>query len=275
MRRRHRRWKGYGASPSQALGHFFEHDFGSAAADRLDAGIARHALDRAFTHESDSAVELQAVGHHRIHKVAAVGFRHRHFAGDVVTLRIAPGRSVEELPSGLDFGVTIEQPASGDRVTPGSTVVAGGRAAFPNLGSDPTGAGDHPTDRYVEVSLDSSSFSNARTADLDEASGTWSANLGTLANGSHTLYARARTGTATSAVASVTFSVAADTHVEWQLVKKNSAPTADGWQTASGVSSWSFQFATSSYGSGSWTIVVRRVEDGLVVAQASVAVKLK
>jgi len=208
----------------------------------------------------------------QIQLLGAQGWAFGHEAGHVSKVAIVPA----PMPaSGLDFGVTIEQPASGDRVTPGSTVVAGGRAAFPNLGSDPTGAGDHPTDRYVEVSLDSSSFSNARTADLDEASGTWSANLGALANGSHTLYARARTGTATSAVASVTFSVAADTHVEWQLVKKNSAPKTDGWQAANGVSSWSFQFATSSYGSGSWTIVVRRVEDGLVVAQASVAVKLK
>jgi hypothetical protein len=73
----------------------------------------------------------------------------------------------------------------------------------------------------------------------------------------------------------VTFSVAADTRVEWQVVKRNAAPTPDGWKTASGVSSWSFQFATSSYGSGSWTILVRRVEDELEVARATVAVKIK
>jgi|GEM_PF-2014614 len=178
-------------------------------------------------------------------------------------------------PTGLSFGATIDQPAAGSRVNPGSTVIAGGRATFPDLGSDPTGAGDHPTDRWVEVSLDSASFSNATTADLDESSGTWSASLGALTNGSHTIYARARTGASTSAVTSVTFNVAADTRVEWQIVKKNSAPSADGWRTASGASSWSFQFATSSYGPGPWTILVRRVEDGLVVAQSSVAVKLK
>ena len=82
-------------------------------------------------------------------------------------------------------------------------------------------------------------------------------------------------GSTTSAVASVTFSVAADARVEWQIVKKNGAPSATGWQTASGVSSWSFQFATSAYGTGSWTIIVRRVEDGLEVARATAAVKLK
>jgi hypothetical protein len=178
-------------------------------------------------------------------------------------------------PSGLDFGVTIDEPASGARSTSGSTVVAGGRATFPDLGSDPTGAGDHPTDRYVDVSLDSASFTNARTADLDEASGTWRTDLGVLANGSHTLYARARTGATTSAVTSVTFGVVPDARVEWQVVRKNAAPAPDGWNTAAGTSSWTFQFVTSTYGSGSWTILVRRVEDGLEVARVSAAVKLK
>jgi hypothetical protein len=178
-------------------------------------------------------------------------------------------------PSGLSFGVTIDQPTAGSRPTSGSTVIAGGRATFPDLGSDPTGAGDHPTDRWVEISLDSSSFSTATTADLDEASGTWSATLGVLSNGNHTLYARARMGSTTSAVTSVAFTVAADARVDWQIVRKNAAPSPDGWQTASGVSSWTFQFATSSYGSGAWTIVVRRVEDGLEVARSSAAVKLK
>jgi len=208
----------------------------------------------------------------QIQLVGAQGWAFGHEAGHVSKIAIVPAAMPA---SGLDFGVTIDQPAAGDRLTPGSTVVAGGRATFPNLGSDPTGAGDHPTDRYVDISLDSASFSNSTTADLDEASGTWSATLGTLTNGSHTLYARARQGATTSAVTSVTFSVAADTRVEWQVVKRNAAPTPDGWKTASGVSSWSFQFATSSYGSGSWTILVRRVEDELEVARATVAVKIK
>jgi len=208
----------------------------------------------------------------QISLLGAQGWAFGHEAGHVSKVAIV---AAPLPPSGLDFGVTIDQPAAGSRVDPGSTVVAGGRATFPNLGSDPTGAGDHPTERYVEVSLDSSSFSGATTADLDEASGTWSASLGSVSNGSHTLFARARMGATTSAVTSVTFNVAADTRVEWQLVKKNSAPSPSGWHTASGVSSWTFQFATSSYGTGPWTILVRRVEDGLVVAQSSVAVKLK
>jgi hypothetical protein len=178
-------------------------------------------------------------------------------------------------PSGLSFGVTIDQPSAGSRPASGSTVIAGGRATFPNLGSDPTGAGDHPTGRWVEVSRDSGSFSGAKTADLDEVSGTWSANLGVLPNGSHTLYARARMGSTTSAVTSVAFTVASDARIEWQVVRKNAAPSPDGWQVASGVSSWTFQFATSTYGSGAWTIVVRRVEDGLEVARSTAAVKLR
>ena len=177
--------------------------------------------------------------------------------------------------SGLDFGVTIDEPAADARPTSGSTIVAGGRATFPDLGSDPTGAGDHFADRYVEVSLDSASFSSATTADLDEASGTWRAELGVLANGSHTLYARARTGSTTSAVTSVTFTVAPDARIEWQIVRKNSAPSPDGWRTGSGVSTWTFQFASSAYGAGTWTILVRRVEDGLEVARTTVSVKLK
>src|SRR5690242_18297847 len=89
---------------SQALGDFFEHHLGGAAADRLDAGIARHPFDRAFAHEADAAMELQAIIHHGVDEIAAIGLGHRHFARDVVALRIAPGGSVDELPSGLDLG---------------------------------------------------------------------------------------------------------------------------------------------------------------------------
>ena len=157
----------------------------------------------------------------------------------------------------------------------GGTIIAGGVAAFPDLGSDPTGAGDHPTERHVEVSLDDASFGHATTADLEEATGSWSAELGVLANGSHTLYARARMGSTTSAAASVTFNVAPDARVEWQVVKKNSAPSTTGWQTASGLTSWTFQFGTASYGAGNWTIVVRLVEDGLEVARSTASAKLR
>ena len=112
--------------------------------------------------------------------------------------------------SGLDFGATIDEPSDGSTVVTGSSVVAGGRYAFPDLGSDPTGAGDHPTTRRVEVSLDDPSFGNPITASLDEATGTWSAPLGKVSSGSHTVYARAAIDTTTSAVASSTFNAGPD-----------------------------------------------------------------
>jgi hypothetical protein len=118
-------------------------------------------------------------------------------------------------------------------------------------------------------------FPSPRQGAIDEATGTWSTSLGALADGAHVLYARARMGASTSAVSSSSFGVAPDSRVEWQIVRKNAATSAAAWQAATGVSSWRFQFATGAYGSGSWTIVVRLVEDDLVVAQSTVAVKLK
>jgi predicted NACHT family NTPase len=82
-------------------------------------------------------------------------------------------------------------------------------------------------------------------------------------------------GTTTSAVASSAFRVEPDARVEWQIVKKNSAPSATGWQTATGLTSWTFQFATSSYGAGNWTIVVRRVENDLEVARSTVGARFR
>ncbi|HZN13810.1 MAG TPA: S8 family serine peptidase [Acidimicrobiales bacterium] len=216
----------------------------------------------AFTGEQ-LTFQLQLLG--------AQGWAFGHEAGHASKVAIV---AAPMPPTGLDFGVTIDQPAAGSRVNSGSTVVAGGRATFPDLGSDPTGAGDHPSENYVEVSLDSASFSQATTADLDEASGSWSANLGVLANGDHTLYARARMGATTSAVTSVAFSVAPDARVEWQIVKQNAAPDPSAWHTASGVGTWSFSFATSSYGNGQRTLVVRLVEGGLETARTSVRLRL-
>ncbi|MCI0344185.1 MAG: S8/S53 family peptidase, partial [Chloroflexi bacterium] len=177
-------------------------------------------------------------------------------------------------PTGLDFGVTIDEPAAGSRVTSGSDAIAGGRVTFPDLGDDPTGAGDHPTSHEVEVALDDPTFGQRIQADLDEAAGTWSVPLGALANGSHTLYARARMGSTTSAATSVTFAVGPEARVEWQIVKKNAAPEPSAWRSASGVLSWSFTFETSEYGNGQRTLVVRLVEGGLETARTTVRLRL-
>lgn len=177
--------------------------------------------------------------------------------------------------SGLDFGATIEEPSDGSTVVTGSTVVAGGRFAFPDLGSDPTGAGDHPTTRRVQVSLDDPSFGTLITASLDEATGTWSAPLGKVSGGSHTVYARAAIDTTTSAVASSTFSAGPDARVEWQIVDRNGAPDPSAWQTADGTTSWSYSFSTGAYGAGQRTLVTRLVESGLETARALVRARFR
>jgi hypothetical protein len=177
-------------------------------------------------------------------------------------------------PSGLEFGVTIDEPADGSRVTQGD-IVAGGRVAFPDLGSDPTGAGDHPTTKRVEVSVNDASFASPVEADLDTASGTWSAPLGELALGEHTVYARARIDGMTSEVVSSTFTVVENAEVQWQIVSKNSAPKTDAWKLATGLQSWSFGFNTGDYGKGPHTIVVRLLEAGNETARSTASAKFK
>ena len=177
--------------------------------------------------------------------------------------------------SGLEFGVTIDEPADGSTVVAGGEVVAGGQVAFPDLGSDPTGAGDHPTTRRVEVSVDDPSFGSPIEAAWDEASGTWRASLGELPNGSHTVFARASIDQTRSEVTSSTFTVAPAARVEWQVVARNGAPAADNWRTASGVESWSFSFSTAPYAKTTNTIVVRLVEGDLETARSTVRVRLR
>jgi hypothetical protein len=178
-------------------------------------------------------------------------------------------------PSGLDFGVTIDQPADGSPVPAGSEVVAGGRVAFPDAGSDPTGAGDHPTTRRVELSLDDPSFGSPIEAAWDQAGGTWSASLGSPGAGEHTLHARATMDQSVSEVAASTFTVGPDARVEWQVVARNAAPAPDAWRTATGVEAWSFDLDTAAYGKGHWTVVTRLVEAGLETARATARVRVQ
>lgn len=176
--------------------------------------------------------------------------------------------------TGLDFGVTIDEPANGAQV--GSPVIAGGRFSFPDMGQDPTGAGDQSTTRRVDVSVDDASFGGPIEATLDPDSGTWSAPLGDLADGQHTVYARASiNGSTFSDVESVAFRVGPAALIEWQIVKGNKAVDHANWQVADGVSDWYFDFGTASYDTGANTIVVRVVGDGLVLAQETVKVTLK
>jgi hypothetical protein len=202
--------------------------------------------------------------------VRAYAFGHEGAHASKVAIVAAP------LPaSGLDFGVTIDEPADGSSVVAGSEVVAGGRVSFPDLGSDPTGAGDHPSTRGVEVSLDDPDFTDPIDASVDEASGTWQAPLGAVDAGMHTVHARARVDTTTSEVASSTFGAAPDARVEWQIVERNAAPTPDGWRTADGIASWSFAFSTGDYGKGQRTLVSRLVEGELETARATVSARFR
>jgi hypothetical protein len=109
-------------------------------------------------------------------------------------------------PTGLEFGTAITSPAQGEEV-PNGEVVALGTAQFPDLGS--TESGDHPTRKHVDVSVDDPNFGSPVEATLDEASGVWSAPLGRLTLGAHTLYARAAIDTNYSAVTSHSFTVSA------------------------------------------------------------------
>jgi hypothetical protein len=176
-------------------------------------------------------------------------------------------------PTGLDFGVTIHSPASGETLTSGEAV-AMGAASFPDLGS--TESGDHPSRKRVDVSINDANFGSPVEATLDEASGTWSVPLGNLAPGSYTLYARAAIDTNTSPVSSVTFTVQAppvDARVEWQVVAFGTQPSAGGWQTASGLLQYAFEINTPQYGAGTFQIYVRLVENGVQTAITSVKAK--
>jgi hypothetical protein len=184
----------------------------------------------------------------------AFGFEGQH--ASKITILEAP------LPAeGLEFGASITEPANGSEVTEGS-ILAGGRYDFPNLGSDPTGAGDHPTTNRVEVSVDDPSFASPLTAKLDPATKTWSAPLGDLEPGQHTVYARARMDGTTSAASSSAFTVVPDARIEFQVVNRNSAPSAGAWQRADGLESWSATIDTSKYQSGWNGILVRLVQHG-------------
>jgi hypothetical protein len=226
---------------------------------QFDLATTRHA----FTGEQ-LTFQVQLIG------ARSWAFGHEGAHASKITIDPAP------MPAGgLDFGVTIAEPADGSSIGQGQGVVAGGSYAFPDLGEDPTGAGDHPVTERVEVSIDDASFASPIEATLDAASGTWSAPVGEMALGEHTVYARAtRDGTA-SEVASSTFTVVSTAAVEWQIVGRNGPTDPALWQPASGFDAWSFGFQTGTYGAGAHTIVVRVVADGVELARQTVAVRFR
>ncbi|WP_434449231.1 S8 family serine peptidase [Lentzea sp. E54] len=217
----------------------------------------------AFTGEQ-LTVQVQLLGA----RSWAFGFEGAHAS----KIRVSPAALP---PTGMEFGVTITEPAAGSSVTEGTKVVAGGGYAFPAPDTNPTGAGDHPVQRRVEISVDDPDFSSPVTATLDGQSGTWTAPLGALAPGKHTVYARAAMDRTASAVAVSEFIVTARARVEWQVVERNQTPAPDRWNRAEGLTDWRFTFDTSAYGRGSRTIVARLVDSDLEVARNSVRAQFR
>lgn len=178
-------------------------------------------------------------------------------------------------PTGFEFGASITSPANGSTVVEQDKLVAGGQFAFPDQGDDPTDAGDHPTTRQVEVSLDDPSFGSPVEATLDAKSGTWRAPLGSVPRGEHTIYARARVDTTTSESSRSTFTVVPNAQVQWQVVTRNTAAGPTTWQLATGVDEWHFSTDTANYGKGPRTIVARLVEGGHETARHTVRATFK
>jgi hypothetical protein len=176
-------------------------------------------------------------------------------------------------PTGLEFGAAINSPTQGEEV-PNGEVVALGTAQFPDLGT--TEAGDHPTRKHVQVSVDDPDFGSPVEATLDETSGTWSAPLGQQTPGAHILYARAAIDTNYSPVNSSSFTVSAlsgDERVEWQVVSNDAEPDPAYWRTANGVLQYSFEINTSIHGAGTFQIYVRLMKGDAQLAITSVTAR--
>ena len=175
--------------------------------------------------------------------------------------------------TGLELGVGINSPAQGEEV-PNGEIVALGTAQFPDFGS--TEAGDHPTRKHVDISVDDPNFGSPIEATLDEASGTWSAPLGRLTTGAHTLYARAAIDTNYSPVTSSSFTVSVlsgNERVEWQVVANGAQPDPAYWRLANGVLQYSFEVNTTTYGRGTFQIYVRLMDGEVQLAITSVTAR--
>ena len=176
--------------------------------------------------------------------------------------------------TGLDFGVAISDPGEGTTRTEDPFTVYGS-ADFPELGTSE--AGDHPSEKRVDVSIDDPSFADPIQATLDDPSGSWWAPVAALAPGAHTLYARAQAGTTVSPVATrhfTTLDTRTSPRVQWQVTPMGAQTSDAAWQPAGGLLSWAFSFDSRSYGKGTFTIHVRLLEGGIATASSSVDVKL-
>ena len=206
--------------------------------------------------------------------VRSLAFGHEagHRSKITITPAAVPGNALETT-------ATIAEPTDGATL-PEDPFTASGFATFPDLGT--TEAGDHPTRKRVDVSIDDATFANPVEATLavsaDERSGSWTVPLPRLAVGSHTLYVRACIDRACSATAQRTLTVA-DTRttprVQWQVTAAGATPAADRWRSATGLLSYSFEFDTRTYGRGDFVIHTRLLEGGVPTAATSVGAKFR
>jgi hypothetical protein len=98
-------------------------------------------------------------------------FGHGTDAPSQMTITPAPNS-----PTGLEFGVTIDEVERGDAAT---TVT--GRVAVPHLGADPREEGYRPVVTQVQVAVGDDSFGHATFAVVDAATGSWTAVLPAVA----------------------------------------------------------------------------------------------
>jgi hypothetical protein len=199
----------------------------------------------------------------------AFGFEGAHASKIVIT--------PADLPStGFELGATITSPADGSALGESETVTAGGSYAFPDPGADPSGSGDHPVTRRVQVSVDDASFADPLTAVLDENTGTWSVEVGTLPVGEHVVHARAQVDGTVSEASTSRFTVKPDAEVQWQVVDRNAPVVGSAWRPATGFADWSFVFDTAEFEAGGpKTVVVRQVDRGVETARDTARVRFE
>src|SRR5215831_4955868 len=107
-----RRW------PSEAFCHLVQHHLRSTPTDRLYAGVASHALNRALAHVAHAAMKLQAVVEDLVDERAGQGLEHRHLPHHVLALRVAPGRVEEQGARRLHLAEPRGEPLSYDLLVP-------------------------------------------------------------------------------------------------------------------------------------------------------------
>ncbi|HVF06528.1 MAG TPA: S8 family serine peptidase, partial [Frankiaceae bacterium] len=198
-----------------------------------------------FTTNRHAVVGDQLTFQVSIAGIRALAFGHEGQHRSRITITPAAAPSSE-----LETTVTIGEPTDGAAL-PEDPFTVSGLTSYPNFGT--TEAGDHPTRKYVHVSVDDPTFANPVEANLtvsaDQRSGSWTAPLPRLSVGAHTLYVRSCIDRdCATAERNVTVQDTRSTpRVQWQVVASGATPTADGWRTANGLLFYSFDFDTRTY----------------------------